>query len=155
LIEEESEPEIVESWQEQVAGQAMDMPFTLMTAGRYRYEILERTLIGDHLVFKIAFTPRSRFEPGLDGVVWIDYSDMAIRRMEGSVPAPTPVPLLMASVPRFVWTQRQVGERWLNDEIYAEIIMTDVPRLPDRVVLKARMRDYVLDGVTYAEEEAQ
>jgi len=146
LVEEETEPEIVEQWQRDVAGQAMDMPFLLMTAGRYRYEILERVLIGDHLVFKIGFTPRSSFEPGLDGVVWIDYSDLVIRRMEGSVSGTSPVPLLIAAVPRFVWTQRPVGDHWLTDEVYAEITLTDLPTLPDRVELRARLRDYVLDG---------
>ncbi|MBU1073786.1 hypothetical protein KKG45_11125, partial [bacterium] len=155
LVAEEIDPEIVEQWQEDVAGQAMDMPFLLMTAGRYRYEILERVLIGDHLVFKIGFTPRSRFEPGLDGVVWIDYSDLVIRRMEGRVPGPTPAPLFVAAVPRFVWTQRRVGARWLTDELYAEITMTDLPSLPDRIVLRARMRDYVLDGVSYDGEAAR
>ncbi len=152
LVEEDPDPEIAEQWQQDVAGQAMDMPFLLMTAGRYRYEILERVLIGDHLVFKIGFTPRSSFEPGLDGVVWIDYSDLVIRRMEGSVSGTSPSPLFIADVPRFVWTQRPVGEIWLTDEVYAEITLTDLPFLPDRVELRARLRDYVMDGVPHDPE---
>jgi len=143
LVEEETDAEIDPRWQEDVTDRAMDMPFVLMTAGRYRYEILERVLIGEHLVFKIGFTPCGRFEPGLDGVVWIDYSDLVIRRMEGRVSGPTPVPLVIAAVPRFVWTQKRVGARWLTDELYAEIEMTDLPTLPDRIELRAVMKDYV------------
>ncbi len=154
LVEEETEPEIEERWQNDVAGQAMNMPFALMTAGRYRYEILERTLIGDHLVLKIGFTPKSRFDPGLDGVVWIDYDDLAIRRMEGSVPGPSPAPLFIASVPRFIWTQKQVGNHWMTDEMYAEINLTDLPFLPDRIILTVELLDYVVDGVAHEEEVA-
>ncbi len=154
LMEEEDDPEITEFWQDDVKGQAMGMPFALMTAGRYRFEILERTLIGDHLVFKIGFTPKNRFEPGLDGVVWIDYSDLAIRRMEGRVSDPTPAPLFIASIPRLVWTQRLVGERWQTDELHAWVTLTDLPFLPDRVELDVELVDYVIDGVAYEEEVA-
>ena len=154
LVDEEDEPDVVENWQEDVVNVAMAMPFALVTAGQYRFEILERTLIGDHLVFKIGFTPKSRFEPGLDGVVWIDYSDLAIRRMEGSVSDPTPVPMFIASVPRLVWTQRPAGERWITDELHAWVTLTDLPFMPDRVQLDVEMRDYVIDGVAYEEEEA-
>jgi len=154
LVDEEDDPEITEFWQDDMKGVAMSMPFALMTAGRYRFEILERTLIGDHLVFKIGFTPKNRFEPGLDGVVWIDYSDLAIRRMEGRVADPTPAPLFIASMPRLVWTQRQVGDRWQTDELHVWITLTDLPFLPDRAELDVELVDYVIDGVAYDEEVA-
>lgn len=153
LVETEEDPEVAEIWQEDVVGGAMDVPFSLVAADRYRFEILERTLIGDHLVFKIGFTPKSRFEPGLDGVVWIDYGDLAIRRMEGRVTGPSPVPLFIASIPRLLWTQRRVGDRWLSDTMHADLFLTDLPLLPDRVTIAVEMRDYVIDGVAQPREE--
>ncbi len=145
--------DVAGTWQEDVVGVSMAVPFSLVAADHYRFEILERTLIGDHLVFKIGFTPLSSFEPGLDGVVWLDYSDLAIRRMEGRVTGPTPLPLFIASIPRLLWTQRRVGDRWLSATMHCDLTLTDLPMLPDRASLAVEMRDYVLDGAPEPREE--
>jgi len=126
----------------------MDAPFALLTADRYRYRILERTLIGDHLIYRIGFEPRNRFQPGLRGQVWIDYGEFAIRRMEGSITGVSPAPLFVKEVPRFHLRQREVAGRWLPADFSAEVVMRKLPLLPDRFRFQVTHRDYVLPGGT-------
>ena len=122
------------------------MPFLLTTGGRYRYRILERTLIGEHLVFKIGFEPKDDFRPGVAGVVWIDYDDFVIRRMEGRLAGASPAPLFLADVPRFTWRQKQVDGFWVTDELEAEIVLRKLPLLPRRVTIRVAMRDWDIRG---------
>jgi hypothetical protein len=56
-------------------------------------------------------------------------------------------------VPRFVWRQKQLAGRWVTDTIYAELRLTDLPLLPDEIVLDARFTDWVVDGVELGEEQ--
>ncbi len=143
LVETEVDEEVTQEWQEEVAREVMAMPFSLLTANRYRYEIKERNLIGDHLVFRIGFTPRSRFEAGLEGDVWLDYSDFVIRRMEGRLVGPMPVPLVIREVPRFTFTLRQVGDRWVGDAFHGRVLLNgSLPKIPDEMEFHVRMDDY-------------
>jgi hypothetical protein len=50
---------------------------------QYKYRILGRDLVGQHLVYRIAFEPRSLLDPTVPrGVVWIDTNDFVIVRQE-------------------------------------------------------------------------
>lgn len=146
LKKDELETEIGREWSEEAGDLAMDMPFLLTSGDRYRYEIRERRLVGDRLVFAIGFEPRDRFSPGIAGTVWIDYGDLVIRRMEGRLAGPSPAPLFVADVPRFTWKQRQEGDHWVSDEFEAEIVLRDLPLLPRRVTVRVRLRDWDIGG---------
>jgi hypothetical protein len=87
------------------------------------------------------------------GEVWIDYGDAVIRRMEGRMSGASPAPLFLKDVPRFVWRQKQLEGRWVTDTIYAEMRLTDLPLLPDEIVVDARFINWTVDGVELAEEE--
>ncbi|MBK6899593.1 MAG: hypothetical protein IPH09_10105 [bacterium] len=146
LKKDELETEIGREWSEEAGDLAMDMPFLLTSGDRYRYEIRERRVVGDRLVFAIGFEPRDRFSPGIAGTVWIDYGDLVIRRMEGRLAGPSPAPLIVADVPRFTWKQRQEGDRWVSDEFEAEIVLRKLPLLPSRVTARVRLRDWDIEG---------
>ena len=146
LHKDELDTDIGREWSEEARELAMDMPFLLTSGDRYDYEILERRLIGDRLVFAIGFEPRSKFSPGIAGTVWIDYGDLVIRRMEGRLAGPSPSPLVLADVPRFTWKQRQEGDRWVSDEFEAEIVLRKLPLLPSRVTARVRLRDWDIGG---------
>jgi len=142
--ETEDDAEVAREWQDEVTQVAMELPFDALGANRYRYEIRERTLIGDHLVFRIGFAPRNAFEPGLAGEVWIDYGDFVIRRMEGALVGPMPVPLLMRGVPRFELSLREIDGRWVLDEFHALVDLNGaMPGVPDQVELHVSQDDYV------------
>ena len=148
LDKDETDTEITREWQEEVAQEMMDMPFSLLAANAYRYEIKERTLIGEHLVFRIGFTPKSAFEPGLEGDVWIDYSDFVIRRMSGRLVGPMPVPLIMKGVPRFAFTLKQVEGNWVTEAIQATILLNSVlPGIPEEIELSVSLDDFVFGPV--------
>lgn len=146
LEKDELDTDIGREWSEEAGDLAMDMPFLLTSGDRYRYEILERRLIGDRLVFAIGFEPRNSFSPGIAGTVWIDYGDLVIRRMEGRLAGPSPAPLFVADVPRFTWKQRQQGDHWVSDEFEAEIVLRKLPLLPSRVTARVRLRDWDIGG---------
>ncbi len=150
MKEEKLEEETEQEWQQEMAEETMAMPFDLLSEGRYRYEILERTLIGDHLVFRIGFEPTNRFETALEGEVWIDYSDFTIRRMEGRLAGPSPLPIFINSVPRFMMRMAKLGDRWFPEEFQVEIELNGaMPRIPDWADLHVVMRDFVINGVEY------
>jgi hypothetical protein len=148
LEKDELDTDIGREWSEEAGDLAMDMPFLLTSGDRYSYEILERRLIGDRLVFAIGFEPRNSFSPGIAGTVWIDYGDLVIRRMEGRLAGPSPAPLFVADVPRFTWKQRQEGDHWVSDEFEAEIVLRKLPLLPSRVTARVRLRDWDIGGVS-------
>ncbi len=143
LVEEKTEEDITREWQDDVVQSTMAMPFGLLTANTYRYTILERTLIGEHLVFRIGFEPKNRFESGLAGEVWIDYSDFVIRRMEGAMVGPMPMPMIMRGVPEFTFTLRKESGHWVADELYAVVELNGaLPKVPDSVEIQVKLDDY-------------
>jgi len=148
LTETDTDDDVAEEWQDDLTEVTLALPFDLLTANRYRYEIRERTLIGEHLVFRIGFKPRNRFEPGLVGEVWIDYNDFVIRRMEGAMTGPMPIPLLMTGVPHFEMALMQTDGRWVLDELHALVDLNEVvPGVPDQVELHVQRSDYEFEGV--------
>ena len=90
----------------------------------YRYRIEDRTLLGDHLIYRIAFEPRSALdalEPS--GEVWVDTKDFVIVRQEVSFRR-SPVPVLLKGVDRMVVERRQVGPHWVLARMLARIELT-------------------------------
>ena len=91
----------------------MNFAFKPEARREYKYHIEGRDLLGDHLIYRIAFEPRSRAgrrEPG--GLVWVDTRDFVIVREEldfGSSPAP----LVLKGIDRAV-IERQQGGRPLG-----------------------------------------
>jgi len=153
LVDEEIDEKPTEEWQDEIVENAMAMPFDLLTANDYRYEILERTLIGEHLVFRIGFEPKSRFKPGLRGEVWIDYSDFVIRRMEGAMVGPMPVPLIMRGIPRFTFTLKKDQGRWVADAFHAVIELNgSLPRIPDELEIHVTLDQFEFGPPIVAEE---
>lgn len=79
----------------------------------FRYRIVGRDLVGDHLVYRIAFEPRSPLDPGTPrGLVWVDTNDFVILRQEIGFTR-SPVPLFLKGIPRMVIERMQVGPHWV------------------------------------------
>ncbi len=146
LVSSEVDSSLAEQWDwaDETVGATMDAPFDLLTSNRFRYRIVDRILIGDHLIYRIGFVPRDRFRPGLRGEVWIDYGDFAIRRMRGSITGVSPYPLLIKEIPWFTLRQQRVGDRWLPADFSAEVMLRRLPLLPDRIVFRLSYRDFDL-----------
>jgi len=79
----------------------------------YRYRIVGRDLLGNRLIYRIAFQPRSALDPSQpSGLVWVDTNDFVIVRQEVSFER-SPVPLFLKSVDRMVIERQRVDGYWV------------------------------------------
>jgi len=109
----------------------------------YRYKIVGRDLFGDHLVYRIAFEPRSLIgagDPG--GLVWVDTRDFVIVRQELTFPR-SPSPLLIKGIDRAVIERREVDGHWVLSRLMARIEMSvPMPRFGRGFDMAIQFDDY-------------
>ena len=112
----------------------------------YRYRIVARDLVGGHLVYQIAFEPRSPLAAAApSGRVWVETNDFVIVRQEVSF-RHSPVPLLIASLPRMVVERRRVGSFWVLSRVLMRARFTlPLPRVGRSVDLSIHYDDYRLN----------
>ena len=95
----------------------------------FTYRIVGRELLGDHLVYRIAFEPRSPLaldHPG--GLVWVDTRDDVIVRQEITF-RQSPIPLFLRGIKRMVVERERVGDLWVLSRVLARIETTiPIPR---------------------------
>ncbi len=142
LTKDETDDNIEEYLPDTVISVGVDMPFSLTEGGSYRYEIIDRILIGNNLVYKLGFESKSKFKPQIKGVVWIDFSDFAIRRMEGSMSGIMPVPI-MKNVPHFLIINKKIDGHWVISEMTFEVELHGyLPLIPDKAKMILKYSDY-------------
>jgi hypothetical protein len=79
----------------------------------FRYRIRSRDLIGDHVVYRIEFEPRSTLDPSEpSGEVWVDTNDFVIVRQEVRFRR-SPAPLFIRGVDRMVIERQNVSGHWV------------------------------------------
>jgi len=78
----------------------------------FRYRILGRDLVADHLIYRIAFEPRSPIDLRPSGLVWVDTNDFVIVRQEVNFDR-SPVPLFLKGIDRMVIERHQVDGYWV------------------------------------------
>jgi len=97
--------------------EVVDRAFRPEARSRYRYRILGRDLLGNHLIYRIAFEPRSRLDPSVPrGVVWIDTNDFVIVRQEVSFDR-SPAPPILKAVDRMVIERANVDGHWVLQRV--------------------------------------
>lgn len=104
--------------------EVVNFAFQASARREYRYRIVGRDLVGDHIVYRLAFEPRSLltpFAPG--GLVWVDTNDFVIVREEVSF-GRSPVPLLLESIPRMVVERARVGPHWVLSRVLMRVRLT-------------------------------
>jgi len=112
-------------------------PFFLEDIDSYRYEIRDRRLFPDRVLYAVGFAPRSDFDPLPSGTFWIDTAEFVVVHEEMSFER-NPLPLVLESVDEIVRERRRVDARW---------VVT-------RVQIKAAMRSALVFGFKTAEIEA-
>ncbi len=125
------------------------MPAERGSATRYRYTIEDRKLVGNSLIYRIGFAPRSRFDALPSGQIWVDYSNWVIRKIEARMTGAVPFPLFLKSVPVFRQSQERFGEYWFPTDAYLRVNLRHVPLLPipDNIEVRVQLRDIVINGV--------
>jgi hypothetical protein len=92
----------------------------------YSYKIVGREILGDHLIYRIAFEPRSPLALDLPGgLVWVDTRDYVIVRQEITFQH-SPIPLFLRGIKRMVVERERVGDLWVLSRVLARI-QTTIP----------------------------
>ena len=89
--------------------------FAFRPEGRrsFKYHIVGRQIVGNHLIYRIAFEPRSPLDPTEpSGLVWVDTNDFVIVRQEVSFDR-SPVPLFLKGVDRMVIERQKADGYWV------------------------------------------
>jgi hypothetical protein len=108
----------------------------------YRYRIVGRDVFGDHVVYRIAFEPRSPLVPLPSGLVWVDTRDDVILRQELGFER-SPVPLLVKKMERMVVERERVDGHWVMTRVVMRAEFTvPVPRLGRLFEVSMMFRDY-------------
>jgi hypothetical protein len=149
--EELEDEEFQTEWNQIGEGIAIAVPFDPSTGHKYRYELDDRRLVGNNVVYKILFEPKSQFDALPEGTVWVDYSDLVIRRFEARYTNAVPMPLFLKAIPFVRVTAKKLGDFWVADEIHARAVLRNLP-LPDwpaDVEIRVVMKDQVINGVAF------
>ncbi len=148
MVEEETDEEVTAEFlpvQDQVIEA---MPFSPGGAHRYNYTILARELVGNNLIYKIGFVPRSRFEALPSGTIWVDYSNWVLRKVEAEMTGAVPYPMFLESVPVYRLSQERFGAFWFATEVYLRVNLRKLPLIPmpDNIEVRVSLQDIVING---------
>jgi len=113
----------------------------------YRYRIVGRDFVGGHLIYRIAFEPRSPLDPSQpSGTVWVDTNEFVIVRQEVTFDR-SPVPLFIKNVDRMVIERRKFGEHWALNRVLMRVESTlPIPKLGKGFDLSLQFDDYVMNS---------
>lgn len=122
--------------------------FAFRPAGRrlYRYRIVGRDLLGDRLVYRIAFEPRSPLDATQpSGVVWIDTNEFVILRQELSF-ARSPVPLLLKGLDHAVIERTRADGTWVLSRMLVRLRFTlPLPAVGRSADIAVQFTDYAVN----------
>ena len=112
----------------------------------YRYRIAGRQILGDHVVYRLAFEPRSPLdvaEPS--GEVWVDTRDDVIVRQEITF-RQSPVPMFLRGLDRMVVERQQVDGFWVLGRVLARVrTTTPLPQFGTSLDLAIQFTDYTVN----------
>ncbi len=120
-------------------------PFYLEDIDSYRYEIHDRKLFPDRVLYAVTFTPRSDFDPLPEGTFWIDTADFVIVHEEMAF-ARNPLPLILKSIDEIVRERRLVDDHWVVTrlQVKAEVLSALVFGFK-KVEVEALFSDFAFD----------
>ena len=124
----------------------VNFAFRPETRHQYRYRILGRELVGGHLVYRIAFEPRSLLdatEPR--GVVWVDTNDFVIVHQELSFDR-SPLAPLIKDVNRVVIERQNVDGYWVLKRVLLRAeAAVPLPQVGRSFDFSVRFDDYAIN----------
>ncbi|MFT7699153.1 MAG: hypothetical protein ACI8S7_000975 [Candidatus Krumholzibacteriia bacterium] len=156
LVEDETDEDVTAEFLPMQQNVFSAMPFTIEGSDRYEYEILARELVGNNLIYKVSYKPKSRFEALPAGVIWVDYTNWVIRKFEGELVETVPYPMILKSIPVFRQNRERYGDMWFTSDAYMRFVLRDIPfvDVPVNVEVRVQLRDIVINGVAYGPEDA-
>lgn len=152
--EKEKKQEMTAEWHDLSETIGFAAPFDPASAEKYHYKIEDRMLVGNNVVYRIGFEPRNRFEALPSGTVWVDYTDLVLRRIEARYVDAVPFPVAIEAVPFLRITARKVGDFWVADQVHAKVRLhpLPIPKWPARIEMRMVMKDYEINGTAYDDD---
>jgi hypothetical protein len=103
--------------------------FDPKTRSRFHFRIEDRKIIGEEVIYVIAFTPKSPLDLLPTGRVWVNTNDFVILREEFSYADRSPVPLFLESVDSCILERTRLdGRYWVLSRVLARVTLTDPVR---------------------------
>lgn len=112
----------------------------------YRYRIVGRDLAGNHLIYRIAFEPRSPLDPERpSGIVWVDTNEFVIVRQEVDFTR-SPVPILVKGIHRMVIERTRIDSYWVLQRVMLRAELTiPVPKVGRSFDIGIAYDDYTIN----------
>jgi hypothetical protein len=112
----------------------VNFAFQPRTRSRFEFRILERHLVGDHVVYLISFTPKSKLDQLPTGRAWVDMNEFVIVRQEFWYRDRSPAPLVFERIESCVIERAHVdGKWWVMSRVLARVRLTSLARFLARV----------------------
>jgi len=112
----------------------VNFAFQPRTRSRFDFRILERHLVGDHVVYLLGFTPKSKLDDLPTGRAWVDTNEFVIVRQEFWYRDRSPAPLFFESIDSCVIERTRVdGRWWVLSRVLARVQVTSLARFMGRV----------------------
>jgi len=89
------------------------LPFYLEGRDDYDFDILDRTVVGDRVVYKVHLEPKSDFEIAPSGTIWVDTSRFQFLREEFDFGDRVPLPMIVKSIGPVIRERERVGDLWV------------------------------------------
>jgi len=114
---------------------------------QFRYHIEGRDLVGNHLIYRIRFEPKSLLDPTQpSGLVWVDTNDFVILRQEMQFDR-SPIPLILKNVDRVVIERERVGSFWMLHRVLMRAhFVLPLPHLGRRMDMSMQFDQYALNS---------
>jgi len=114
---------------------------------QFRYHIEGRDIVGNHVIYRIRFEPRSLLDPSQpSGLVWVDTNDFVILRQELAFDR-SPVPLILKNIDHMIIERERVGDFWMLHRVLLRAHFTiPLPKLGRRLDVNMQFDDYQLNS---------
>src|SRR5262245_20458968 len=101
---------------------------------KYKFTILERHLLGDHVVYVLGFTPKSKLDDLPTGKAWIDTNEFVIVRQEFWYRDHSPSRLVFKTIDNCVIERTKIDDKWwVMSRVFARVQVTSLARFLARV----------------------
>ncbi|HET6347931.1 MAG TPA: hypothetical protein VFH88_02510, partial [Candidatus Krumholzibacteria bacterium] len=122
-----------------------DIPVYLKQDQEFDFQLLDRTLEKDRVVFHVRFTPKSDFSEMPGGEIWIDGNGFRVVH-EIYEFNKNPFPILIKGIRRIsVQWQELPGGEWVPRQVAAELDIRKGPFLPSGISFKQTWSDFRFD----------
>jgi hypothetical protein len=135
------------SFRSDMSEQIVNFAFRPENRRDFKYRIVGRDVVGEHLVYRIAFEPRSVLDPSIpSGLVWVDTNEFVIVRQEVSFDR-SPVPLFLKGVDRMVIERQRVDSLWvLSRALLRATFTVPMPEVGRSIDMAIQFSEYAINS---------